>query len=389
MRNFGLAACVALGLLAACTSGTLDFDFRIDDLTDDGGDGYTRDSGIRILSDATPPGRTDGSSGRGDEGGSRDTSVDTFEDRGAFEDRGVPGDRSFPDDVVGVDGGRGDVAGVDVARVDVAVDATSLGDAEGADGRVGTTDAAANRDARSDGATRDIRVEADAASSVDALGENDAAHADAVDDPRDTDAIDDHFDDCNGCAAPAPHLLITEIVTRPAGAEMIEIFNPTSVAVGLADYALSDSHLYFEVTTGAFPTASGSDFAARFPDGATLEPGRYAVVALGNASGGSQSFAAMYGKPPDFELRPTANLATDDPAVPNMVTMGSGSIGASASLTDGGEPRAHRIRWWTKRGSSAEDPRTSPTPRPPHSAPQLRQVKRDRFSAVLTASHAR
>jgi cysteine-rich repeat protein len=152
------------------------------------------------------------------------------------------------------------------------------------------------------------------------------------------DGNDDRFDNCGDCATPAAHLLVTEIVTRPAGAEMIEILNPTRSAVLLADYALSDSHLYFEVTAGAFTTASGSDFAARFPDGATLEPGHYAVVTLGNASGGSQSFASIYGKAPDFELRPTANQATDDATVPNMVPMGGASIGAGASLTDGGEP---------------------------------------------------
>jgi hypothetical protein len=152
------------------------------------------------------------------------------------------------------------------------------------------------------------------------------------------DGNDDRFDSCDDCRPAAAHLLVTEVVTRPAGAEMIEIMNPTRSAVLLADYALSDSHLYFEVTTGAFTTASGSDFAARFPDGAMLDAGHYAVVALGNASGGSQSFAATYGKAPDFELRPTANQATDDATVPNMVPMGSASIGAGTSLTDDGEP---------------------------------------------------
>jgi cysteine-rich repeat protein len=147
----------------------------------------------------------------------------------------------------------------------------------------------------------------------------------------------DPFDSCGHCAPAASHLLITEVVTRPAGAEFIEILNPTRSSVALSDYLLSDSHLYYEVSSGTFTTASGSDFAARFPDGAALEPGRYAVVALGNASGGSLSFAATYGKAPDYELRPTANQATDDSVVPNMVAVGS-SIVASASLTDGGEP---------------------------------------------------
>jgi cysteine-rich repeat protein len=148
----------------------------------------------------------------------------------------------------------------------------------------------------------------------------------------------DPFDACGKCLPSAGHLLITEVVTRPAGAEMLEIWNPTRFAIALSDYVISDSHLYYEIASGSFSTSSGSDFAARFPDGAMLEAGRYAVVALGNASGGVQSFAATYGKAPDFELRPTANQAADDASVPNMVAAAGASIGANASLTDGGEP---------------------------------------------------
>ena len=137
----------------------------------------------------------------------------------------------------------------------------------------------------------------------------------------------------------ADHLLITEIATRPSGAEMIEIANPTGGAVVLSDYLLSDSHLYYEIAFDAFTTASGSDFAARFPEGFVIQPGQYVVVALANASGGLMSFEAAYGKKPDFELRPTANGAPDDPEVPNMQpAQTASSIGATASLTDGGEP---------------------------------------------------
>jgi hypothetical protein len=118
---------------------------------------------------------------------------------------------------------------------------------------------------------------------------------------------------------------------------MIEIVNPTPLAVDLSDYFLSDSHLYYAIASGGFTTASGSDFVARFPDGLAIEPGGYVVVALGNASGGSASFEVTYGKKPDVELRPTANGAADDPVVSNMRSIGS-SIGATASLTDSGEP---------------------------------------------------
>jgi cysteine-rich repeat protein len=153
------------------------------------------------------------------------------------------------------------------------------------------------------------------------------------------DANRDPFDACgNDCVPSASHLLLTEVVTRPSGAEMIEIANMGRFAVVLSDYLLSDSHLYYKIASGGFTTASGSDFAARFPSGSTLAPGQYVVVALANASGGSTSFESTYGRKPDFELRPAANGATNDPAVPDMEPAQAGSIGANASLTDAGEP---------------------------------------------------
>jgi hypothetical protein len=148
------------------------------------------------------------------------------------------------------------------------------------------------------------------------------------------------FDACsNACAPAAGHLLISEIVVRPSGAEMIEILNPTRFAVTLSNYLLSDSHLYEKIASGAFSTGSGSDFAARFPSGAVIGAGEYRTVAMANGSGGSVGFASTYGKKPDFELRPSANGAINDTEVADMVSVQeSSSIGANASLTDGGEP---------------------------------------------------
>ena len=116
---------------------------------------------------------------------------------------------------------------------------------------------------------------------------------------------------------------------------MIEIFNPTSVPVDISLYALSDSAAYWQTAAGSFPTVGGTDFAARFPDGSFLAPGAYATVAIGSAA----SFAAVYGKKPDYELRPTANGAVDDPTVPNMGwLLTTSTIGTNAGLTDSGEP---------------------------------------------------
>jgi hypothetical protein len=188
------------------------------------------------------------------------------------------------------------------------------------------------------------------------------AYEQRVDSPLQTEARADAAPDgsraeeasCTAeCGGPAAHLLISEIVTRPHGAEMIELLNPTTEIVDLSNYWISDSHLYDRVAADAFPTASGSDFAARFPGGAIVGPREYRTVALGNASGGSASFAATYGKSPDFELRPSANGASDDPAVPNMLSSnGMASIGATASLTDAGEPV---ILFYYARGLAVRD----------------------------------
>jgi cysteine-rich repeat protein len=150
----------------------------------------------------------------------------------------------------------------------------------------------------------------------------------------------DDFDACsNRCQPAANHLIITEIVVRPGGAEMVEIHNPGASAVDLSDYALSDSDQYFTIGAGSFSTASGSDFVALFPPGSQIPPGGYRTVAIANASGPAASFESAYGKKPDFELRPKANGSTGDPVVPDMQPVpGIASIGASASLTDSGEP---------------------------------------------------
>jgi hypothetical protein len=108
--------------------------------------------------------------------------------------------------------------------------------------------------------------------------------------------------------------------------------------VDLSNYGVSDSHLYDKITSGGFSTASGSDFAARFPPGSIIGSEEYRTIALANASGGSVSFLSLYGTRPDFELRPGANGATNDSAVLDMLPTQAGSIGANASLTDGGEP---------------------------------------------------
>ena len=125
----------------------------------------------------------------------------------------------------------------------------------------------------------------------------------------------------------AAHLLLSEIVVAPTAAEMIEIYNPTAQPIDLSNYYLSDRDDYYMVVTGTLP-AVASDFAVRFPAGATIAPGQYQTVALHGAT----MFQTTYGVAPSYEV------GSDSAAVPDMRAATTGSIGAALTLTDGGEP---------------------------------------------------
>lgn len=65
------------------------------------------------------------------------------------------------------------------------------------------------------------------------------------------------------------HLLLTEVALSPTGGEFIEITNPGSTDVSLADYYLSDSGEYWKLPAGV-PAITASDFIAEFPMTATI-----------------------------------------------------------------------------------------------------------------------
>jgi hypothetical protein len=338
MRKFGWVAALACGVGAGCGPDGASGEDLGEAVFHDGSAGDAGDGGVRIWSDVTAP-RSDGSPrGGGAAGGSRDatsgadasdeTSIDASADDGGADGASRNAD-------VRSDGAHAVDAKTDVRRdVDASAPATDAMRSDVTKDAKGTS-----RDVRADQSIVDGGTPRDAdGGAIDAPGIEDAVGADGSSDDADTGSTSDAGERDGSDVSTADHLLITEIVTRPGGAEMIEIVNPTAQDVDLSGYWLSDSHLYYSVVWGTFATASGSDFAARFPDGAAIAPGQYVVIALGNASGGTQSFAATYGRLPDFELRPTANGAIDDETVPNMLGEGGGAIGANASLTDGGEP---------------------------------------------------
>lgn len=141
--------------------------------------------------------------------------------------------------------------------------------------------------------------------------------------PRTADET--RLDPC-GSSPLADHLLITEIMIRPNGAEFVELYNPTDSEIDLSTYYLynaTDSGLgrfYYKITSGEHfggnTTQKISQFALKFPSGAKIPAGAYRVVALAGATAYcAHHFPATTCTKPDFELPPTGG---DDATVPNM-----------------------------------------------------------------------
>ena len=130
-------------------------------------------------------------------------------------------------------------------------------------------------------------------------------------------------------AAIDDHLLLCEAVVTPTASEFIEIANPTGSAIDLTDYYLSDDEDYALLPgffgTGPAPSISSSDFIARFPNGTSIPAGGVLTIAFDGAG-----FATAYGFAADFEI-----AGTD--GTPDMLEAFTGSIGATAGLTNSGE----------------------------------------------------
>jgi hypothetical protein len=84
-----------------------------------------------------------------------------------------------------------------------------------------------------------------------------------------------------GGGTAADHLVISEVAVTPDIGEFIEIYNPGNSAVDLSQYWLADNSAYYTVTSGAAwePEGTpGSDFAAKFPAGASLAGGARIII---------------------------------------------------------------------------------------------------------------
>lgn len=117
---------------------------------------------------------------------------------------------------------------------------------------------------------------------------------------------------------PTTHVVLSEVMLAPTGAEFVEIFNPTSATVDLSTYWVSDAGDYWKVPVIGYKPAS-TDFAGHFPAGATIDPNGVVTMVLGTA----QAFKNFTNIAPDFSLADG--------------TMVSPYSVANASLTDAGE----------------------------------------------------
>jgi|GEM_PF-1364098 len=145
-----------------------------------------------------------------------------------------------------------------------------------------------------------------------------------------------------GIAAPADHLIISEVVVKTRapettfGSPFIEIVNPTGSAIPMGNVYLTDgttapATYYYNITlvdpVDFNPGGGiGGDFHAKFPDGFTMAAGDTIAIALN----GSTQYQTAYGVKPDFELYEDGTVPDD---VPEMVEAFPGSIGAGLGGT--------------------------------------------------------
>jgi DNA/RNA endonuclease YhcR with UshA esterase domain len=102
------------------------------------------------------------------------------------------------------------------------------------------------------------------------------------------------------------HLLITELVVQPSNGEYAAIYNPTDAMIDLNDYYLTDatdvarSNYYYKLPTGTdFRSSSGSDFVARFPEGAQIVAHGQLIISMGTKN----NYQLQYGVLPDLSIK--------------------------------------------------------------------------------------
>jgi hypothetical protein len=136
------------------------------------------------------------------------------------------------------------------------------------------------------------------------------------------------------------HLLISEVGYRGLNSaacadstEFLEIYNPTSSTIDLSKYYLSDVTAYstLPVAGNIDIAATGSDFAMKFPNGATIAAGAYKIVAV---DGGR--FKRCAGIDADYMMWNAGGVTTAVPMV-DVATNKPGTYPTYGSFTNTAE----------------------------------------------------
>lgn len=137
-----------------------------------------------------------------------------------------------------------------------------------------------------------------------------------------------------GVGTPADHLLISEIARLDTTREFVEIYNPTNAAIDLSDVYITDNATYHSIAaTGTWSpvlATTNTDFAARFPAGATIAAGDVVVI------GFDPGYEAAWNGCPDFYMG-TAALSCNGGMVPVMLPAAVGSISDASNISDARE----------------------------------------------------
>ncbi len=134
--------------------------------------------------------------------------------------------------------------------------------------------------------------------------------------------------------AAGPTLLLSEVVLAPAGGELVEIVNPTGVAVDLSTYYLSDAPDYWKLPAGV-PTVDSTDAIVRFRAGASIPAGGVVTVAFDTAA----SFTTTYGTAPTYSIASGTVVLVTSALAPTLTNAGEPIVlfrwdGMSDRVTD-------------------------------------------------------
>jgi uncharacterized protein len=117
----------------------------------------------------------------------------------------------------------------------------------------------------------------------------------------------------SGSAGATAHLLITEISLNPDAGAFVEIYNPTSAAIDLTNYYLTNNGMYYTwpgTAADGGPDLPREGWIVQFPAGDTIAVGQVITVAVDGASVAT-NFMTTYSVAPTYSLTDTV-WAQDD-----------------------------------------------------------------------------